>query len=171
MAKYKVGNKVRIVKRICGHAFDIGEIVEIVEVGFCDYKAKNNNDYWWVTNNEIELVNKFTTKDSGKRKEFKSGMVRDIEEDKPRYDLLYFPMLKRWAELMARGAKKYGEGNWEKAEGEEELNRFKASALRHMIQWFEGQEDEDHASAVMFNISGAEMVKAKINGTKEKRRD
>lgn len=110
------------------------------------------------------------TKDSGKRIKFKSGMVRDIQDDKPQYDLIYMPMLKRWAELMARGAKKYGRDNWKKAKGEEELNRFKASALRHMIQWFEGENDEDHASAVFFNISGAEMIKQKMNGTGTKRR-
>lgn len=106
---------------------------------------------------------KYVTKDSGKRTEFSSGMVRDIQEDKPRYDLVYLPMLKRWAELMGRGAKKYGERNWEKADGEEELARFKASAMRHMIQWLENEEDEDHAAAVLFNLAGAEMVKNKIN--------
>ncbi len=104
---------------------------------------------------------KFKTKDSGKRKEFESGMVRDTEDNKPRYDLVYFPMFKRWAELMDRGAKKYGKRNWEKANGEEELDRFRASAFRHFIQWLDNEQDEDHAAAVFFNISGAEMVKNK----------
>lgn len=108
----------------------------------------------------------FITKDSGKRKQFKEGMVRDISENKTRYDLVYMPMLKRWADLMARGAKKYGERNWELAESEEALNRFKESALRHIFQWFNGDIDEDHASAVFFNISGAEMVKTKLNERK-----
>lgn len=107
---------------------------------------------------------KFITKDTGKRVTFKSGMNRDIQEDKPRYDLIYLPMLKRWAELMDRGAKKYGERNWEKAEGREELERFKASAFRHFIQWMNNEQDEDHASAVFFNISGAEYVSNKLNG-------
>lgn len=104
----------------------------------------------------------FVTKDSGQRQEFSTGMHRDVQDDKPRYDLLDLPMLKRWAELMARGAKKYGENNWKKAETEEELARFKASAIRHLFQWFEGEESEDHASAIMFNVAGAEMVKAKL---------
>lgn len=90
-------------------------------------------------------------------------MVRDIQEGKPRYDLVYLPMLKRWAELMGRGAEKYGERNWEKAEGQEELNRFKASAFRHFMQWIEGEIDEDHGAAVFFNIAGAEMVRNKLN--------
>lgn len=106
----------------------------------------------------------FVTKDSGKREEFASGMVRDTQDDKPRYDLLDRAFLKRWAELMARGAKKYGENNWRQAEGEAELSRFKASALRHIFQWLDGDITEDHGPAVAFNIAGAEMVKAKMKG-------
>lgn len=106
----------------------------------------------------------FKTKDSGKRVRFKTGMNRDVQDDKPRYDLIYTPLLKRWAELMQRGAVKYGERNWEKAETKEELARFKASAFRHFMQWFDGETDEDHASAVLFNIGGAEMVKGKLHG-------
>lgn len=114
-------------------------------------------------------MTKFVTKDSGKRVSFESGMVRDVQEDKPRYDLIYIPMLKRWAELMSRGASKYGERNWEKANGEQELDRFKASAFRHLVQWINNEEDEDHAAAVIFNLAGAEMVKSKLdNKTNEK---
>lgn len=103
----------------------------------------------------------YITKDSGKREEFTSGMVRDTQDDKPRYDLVDWPMIERWAALMGRGAKKYGENNWKKAAGEAEYQRFRASGLRHLIQWFNGATDEDHAAAVFFNIAGAEMVKAK----------
>ena len=109
-----------------------------------------------------KMSQEFITKDSGERQEFSTGMKRDVQTDKPRYDLLDMPMLKRWAELMARGAKKYGENNWKKAATQEELDRFKASALRHMFQWFEGDTTEDHGSAVFFNVAGAEMVKAKL---------
>ena len=105
----------------------------------------------------------FETKDSGQRQEFSTGMVRDVQKGKPRYDLLDRAMLKRWAELMARGAEKYGEENWRKAETEEEMKRFQASAVRHLFQWLEGEKDEDHASAVLFNIAGAEMVREKLN--------
>ncbi len=104
----------------------------------------------------------YQTKDSGQRQEFSTGMVRDIQTNKPRYDLVDWHMITRWAELMQRGALKYGEHNWKKAETQEELNRFKASALRHVIQWFNEETDEDHGSAVYFNIAGAEMVKRKL---------
>ncbi len=104
----------------------------------------------------------FETKDSGKREEFTGGMVRDTQDDKPRYDLLDRAFLKRWAELMARGAKKYGEETWRLASGERELQRFKASATRHLFQWLDGDTTEDHAAAVAFNLAGAEMVATKL---------
>jgi hypothetical protein len=105
----------------------------------------------------------FETQDSGIREVYASGMNRDTQNGKPRYDLIDRAFLKRWAELMARGAEKYGEENWRKAEGEAELKRFKASALRHMFQWLEGDKTEDHGSAIAFNVAGADMVEAKLN--------
>lgn len=116
----------------------------------------------------------FVIKDSGKRKEFPTGMQRDVTDNKPRFDLIMpeclnfdKQMLTRWAKHMEGGARKYSERNWEKASTQEELNRFKESALRHCIQWFCGEIDEDHAAAVFFNISGAEMVKIKLNAKDE----
>ena len=107
----------------------------------------------------------FITWDSGKREEYASGMVRDTQNDKVRYDLVDFPMLQRWAELMTRGAVKYGPDNWKKASSAAELDRFRASALRHMYQWlYDIDSDEDHAAAVYFNIAGAEMVREKLKG-------
>ena len=106
---------------------------------------------------------KYETTDSGERVEFNSGMVRDSDTDKPRYDLMDRPMLKRYAELLARGAEKYGENNWKKADSPEELVRFQASAFRHFMQWLNNEYEEDHASAVWFNIAAAEMVRAKLH--------
>jgi len=111
----------------------------------------------------------FETKDSGERQEFEGGMVRDTREGKARFDLLIplgIPykdqMLTRYAELLMRGATKYGERNWEKAAGSEELNRAKDSAFRHFMQWFCGEDDEDHAAAVFFNITEVEYVKTRL---------
>lgn len=113
------------------------------------------------------MIKKYTTKDSGKRDYFKTGMKRDTQEGKPRYDLIIPQntqehLLKRWAELMERGMVKYGYRNWEKARTEEEMIRFKNSAFRHFIQWFDGETDEDHAAAVFFNIQGVEYVKSRL---------
>ena len=107
----------------------------------------------------------FETKDSGNRQEFSTGMRRDVQTGKPRYDLIWQPGIKRLAELMARGAEKYSERNWEKASTQEELERFKASAYRHFMQWFNGEVDEDHMSGCIFNLFGTEFVKEKLNET------
>ena len=120
-------------------------------------------------------MGKYVTKDSGKRQNYKSGMRRDLQDGKPRYDLLIAighknNMLKRWAELMERGMNKYGYRNWEKAESEEEMLRFKASAFRHLIQWFTNEDtEEDHAAAILFNVNAYEFVKEK--NEKERRED
>lgn len=116
----------------------------------------------------------FVTKDSGKRQDYKSGMRRDIQEGKPRYDLVVplameDHMLKRWAQLLERGMTKYGYRNWELADSVEEMVRFQSSAFRHFIQWMEGQEDEDHAAAVFFNIQAFEYVKDKLKLTPEEK--
>jgi len=109
----------------------------------------------------------FVTKDSGERQQFSTGMVRDTSSNKIRYDLVYMPMLKRWAELMTRGAVKYSANNWKKASTQEELERFKESAFRHFMTWFlEEDFSEDHAAAVLFNISGVEYVKEKLKEKK-----
>lgn len=105
---------------------------------------------------------RFETKDSGQRVDFPSGMRRDTDKGKPRYDLIDEPMLTRWAELMARGAEKYGENNWKLANSEEELQRFKASGFRHFMQWIRGDEDEDHAAAILYNVAAAEYVKRRL---------
>ncbi len=105
----------------------------------------------------------FEVKDSGARQEFSSGMVRDTTEGKVDYTLaLDGPMFERYAEHLTKGAVKYSPRNWMQAEGQEELDRFRQSALRHFLQWYWGNVDEDHASAVFFNINGAEYVNDKM---------
>jgi hypothetical protein len=112
------------------------------------------------------VTDTYETKDSGSRQPYSSGMVRDADSDKPRFDLispLGVPfeeqMLTRWAWLMSRGAGKYGVRNWERAKTWIEYRRFKGSAWRHFMQWYFSEDDtEDHAAAVMFNITAAEYV-------------
>ena len=112
-------------------------------------------------------ADEFKIKDSGERKKFDSGMVRDITEGKIDYSLIRDGvMFKRWASHITKGAIKYAKRNWMKASGEEEYERFKESACRHFEQWLNGDIDEDHAAAVFFNINGAEYVLTKINDKK-----
>jgi len=114
----------------------------------------------------------YETLDSGAREEYAGGMVRDTNAGKARFELL-FPkdvpyeaqFLTRCANLMTRGANKYQARNFEKASGPEEMERFKESALRHLVQWIAGESDEDHAAAVVFNLLGAETLRYKMGVT------
>ena len=117
-------------------------------------------------NMEVDY-NGYTIKDSGKRQEFKTGMVRDSCE-KIRYDLIPLFALDRWADHMTKGAKKYSARNWQKAETKEEMERFVASAYRHFMAWLSGENEEDAMAGVFFNMAGAEMVQAKLQKQKIK---
>ena len=107
-------------------------------------------------------------KDSGKRKTFASGMVRDVTDDKIDYSLILDgPMLKLWANHLTKGAKKYEKRNWLKCSGTEELERFRESAIRHFFQWASGETDECHQAAVFFNINAYEYLKEKLENNKK----
>ena len=105
----------------------------------------------------------FVVKDSGARQQFASGMVRDVTTGKTEYGLvLDGPLFERWAAHLTKGAVKYEKRNWMKASGPDELERFRESALRHFLQWYAGETDEDHAAAVCFNLNGAEYVRDRL---------
>lgn len=112
----------------------------------------------------------YEIKDSGKRAEFAGGMMRDTEDGKADLTNLirFFPLGERYALHMTKGRKKYpdpepGIPNWTLASGREELGRFKRSATRHFFQWLNGETDEDHAAAVVFNINAHIYLEEKLN--------
>lgn len=136
--------------------------------------------------------------DSGDRREFETGAVRDMAEGKGRCDLMpleqvaaiisgdadaedeliadifeyqqtgnvnYIMMAicdfctaRNWSlphamlELskhFEQGAIKYGERNWEKGLPE---SCYIDSAIRHYLKWMDGQDDEPHDRAVLWNL-------------------
>lgn len=112
----------------------------------------------------------YIVKDSGKRQEFASGSVRDTAEGKIKWSRITFgPMMRRWAAHLTRAEAKYpdptpGIPNFSLISTPEELARYRESAFRHFMDWFEGKTDEDHAAAVLFNINGVEIIKNKLAG-------
>ena len=102
----------------------------------------------------------YKLKDSGKRKHFETGAMRENASGKGRYDLISPIMLKRLAIIMEKGALKYTDRNWEKGMP---LHRYIDSALRHINQYLEGFIDEDHLSQAIFNLMACihteEMIK------------
>jgi hypothetical protein len=101
----------------------------------------------------------YETKDSGARTEFEGGGVRDTEDDKVDYSLAYDgPMFDRYAELMTRGAKKYEARNWMKFNDAAARDRAYRSLNRHFRQYIRGDQDEDHAAAIIFNLNVLEYI-------------
>ncbi len=105
-------------------------------------------------------LNKICNTMAHKRK-FKTGAVRDSNEDKPNFLSYVDPaVLYRYGKYMKLAEKKYGRANWKKGIPEEE---YLESLTRHLIklqalrEGYKGKELEpevDHASAIMFNIFG-----------------
>lgn len=88
--------------------------------------------------------------DSGDRREFDTGAVRDMGEGKGRFDLLPFWSLFELAKHYEAGAKKYDDNNWRKGIP---LKVFFDSAMRHMAKMAMGYTDERHDLAALWNIA------------------
>lgn len=97
-------------------------------------------------------MNEFELKDSGSRREFGTGSVRDADGNlKPRPDYMSPYALERFGEHMRKGAEKYGAWNWLKGQPVSEMF---ASMYRHMLAYQRGERDEDHLAAIIFGAQG-----------------
>lgn len=130
-----------------------------------DYDAYLNDMH-----QELESSGYFT-KDSGTRAEHPDGVIRDTDEGKPRFDLL-FPkgipfndqLITRTAELYERGGVKYGMRNWEKSDTPETLEHHEAALMRHVVRFLTGTNDgEDHAAAIVWNVNAVDLCRRKIS--------
>ena len=96
-------------------------------------------------------------KDSGERRQFDTGAVRDMASGKG--DMVSMPnaAILRLSKHYENGAKKYGRWNYTKGIP---LSSFLDSALRHLFKYLDGWDDEDHLSAAAFNVLGAMEMEA-----------
>lgn len=97
---------------------------------------------------------------SKKTKKYNTLALRGNSDGKGRYDLIPTKALRRIAIHYENGGKKYGDRNWEKGVP---LSRYLNSAIRHLYQVLEGQNDEDHEAAAVWNIMGFMETKDRIN--------
>ena len=86
--------------------------------------------------------------DSGQRRDFGTGSVRDKADGKGRYDLLQARAIHLVARQLEEGAKKYGERNWELGQP---LSVYLSSAMRHGMKHMAGYSDERHDVAAAWN--------------------
>lgn len=89
-------------------------------------------------------------RDSGERSQFTSGCQRDSRKGKGRFDLLSVFALERDAHLLEKGATKYDARNWEKGMP---FSRCLDSAIRHIVQYTQGDRVEDHLAGARFNLA------------------
>lgn len=91
-------------------------------------------------------------KDSGNRREFETGAVRDIQTGKGRMDLMPMTAIIELSKHCEVGAVKYGERNIDKGIPQHSLID---SALRHIAKYTRGDKDENHLLAALWNIAWA----------------
>ena len=82
-------------------------------------------------------------------RQFDSGAQRDTSEGKLRMSLIPQQELKRVMKRYLDGAEKYGENNWMKGMPR---SVFYDCMHRHLDAWWRGDDDEDHAAAVVWNM-------------------
>jgi len=87
--------------------------------------------------------------DSGKREDYGTGACREPATGKGRFDLISAPALMRLAKHYENGARKYTARNWEQGIP---VSRCLDSALRHLVQYMDGDNSEDHLAAAAWNI-------------------
>lgn len=112
------------------------------------------------TDEEIEAA----VKKAGERQHTSdNGVVRSDPTGKTDYTLISYEMLTRYAEHMTKAVAVKGHNNWRNA-GPEDAERFQQGAWRHFVAWLNGEQDEDHAAALYFNIAGYEHACTKWEG-------
>ena len=89
-----------------------------------------------------------TLPDSGARSEFATGAVRDASEGKGNPSLIPIDALRAVSKRFEDGATKYGRDNWQQGIP---LSRYVDSLYRHLWQFMEGDDTEDHAGAIIWN--------------------
>jgi hypothetical protein len=94
-----------------------------------------------------------------KVRQFTTGAIRDLDNTKEDYiETISWRAMKRYAQYMTGKKSKYGAGNFKKGIP---VESYEQSLVRHLQKYLEnkyedGQQEvnEDHLSAMIFNICG-----------------
>lgn len=111
------------------------------ELGVEEEELSNNGQTYW---------SKASLADGGTRQEYSTGAIKEGRAGKGRYDLISPVAMRRLALVYERGAEKYDDRNWEQGIP---MSRLADSALRHLFQYIEGRQDEDHGAQAMWNLA------------------
>ena len=94
-------------------------------------------------------------KDSGERRSFETGAVRDMSEGKGDMVSIPWESILRLSKHYEAGAKKYKRWNFRQGIP---VSSFIDSACRHLAKYQCGMDDEDHLAAAAFNVLGAMLM-------------
>lgn len=94
------------------------------------------------------MDNEYKIKDSGARRGFGTGAVRDVTGGKGRFDLLPWATIRALAIHYQKGCEKYGDRNWEKGIN---IGTYLDSGIRHLTQVIDGRFDENHFISGIWN--------------------
>lgn len=94
-------------------------------------------------------------KDSGSRRNFSTGAVRDMADGKGDMVSVPWESMLRLSRQYEAGAKKYDRWNFRKGIP---VSSFIDSACRHLAKYQCGCDDEDHLAAAAFNVLGAMLM-------------
>ncbi len=105
-------------------------------------------------------------------REFETGAVRDSDDTKENYiESLPWLALRRYAFYMKSKEAKYGKGNFKKGIP---IESYEESLLRHVQKYISNkhengnfEKEEDHLSAMLFNIFGIIFEEEKIKNNKD----
>ena len=98
-------------------------------------------------------------KENKKVRKFTTGAIRDLDDTKEDYiETISWIAMRRYAQYMTGKKSKYGAGNFKKGIP---VESYEQSLVRHVQKYlankYEGQDiekQEDHLSAILFNVFG-----------------
>jgi hypothetical protein len=96
-----------------------------------------------------KMIDQYKIKDSGTRRDFGTGAVRDCSSGKGRFDLLPPTVLRALAIHFEKGCEKYGERNYLNGIP---IHSFLDSAMRHLMMVMDGKDDENHLISSIWNL-------------------
>ena len=97
--------------------------------------------------------------DTGQRRQWTTGAVRDASEGKPEITQIYPEAARRLAQRVTDGAKKYSDYNWTKGIP---IQVYLDSLDRHIKAFRARDVSEDHLGSALWNIQGMMFTEDRV---------
>ena len=101
---------------------------------------------WWKNSTDEKIKHE---NEKHPKRVFDSGSQRDDDTNKPLVNHLDAYVRLRYGYLLREGSNKYGKNNWKLGQPTETALE---SLHRHLAKFEMGDVDEDHLSAIIFNV-------------------